>query len=134
MKQKTKVILFLIIIFLLSVTIITLEFIKNTPKSEDTSQPPIIGGDKDEYGCLIAAGYSWNETLHSCARQWEIKECTPESKTAQVCNEMYSATCGWFDSERIQCIKYPCAQTYSNSCFACADEKVKYITEGECPK
>jgi hypothetical protein len=31
----------------------------------------IIGGDKDEGGCLIAAGYSWCELKQKCLRTWE---------------------------------------------------------------
>ena len=54
-------------------------------------------------------------------------------KSAEVCPEYYSATCGWFN-QSIKCLKYPCAQTFSNPCFACADEKVEYYTSGECPK
>ena len=30
-----------------------------------------IGGDKDEHGCLIAAGYSWCESKQKCLRTWE---------------------------------------------------------------
>ncbi|MBN2517462.1 MAG: hypothetical protein JXB14_01315 [Candidatus Altiarchaeota archaeon] len=30
-----------------------------------------IGGDKDEHGCLIAAGYSWCEPKQKCLRTWE---------------------------------------------------------------
>ena len=60
--------------------------------------------------------------------------CTPKQKNAQVCSEIYAPVCGWFDSSRIQCIKYPCASTYSNSCFACQNLDVSYWTKGECPK
>ena len=31
----------------------------------------MIGGDRDRYGCLTAAGYSWNPVLGKCARPWE---------------------------------------------------------------
>lgn len=34
-----------------------------------------IGGDKDEHGCLIAAGYSWCEAKQKCLRIWE-ENCT----------------------------------------------------------
>ena len=34
-------------------------------------QNKIIGGDKDEHGCLIAAGYSWCEIKQKCLRVWE---------------------------------------------------------------
>ena len=49
------------------------------------------------------------------------------------CPTVYIPVCGWF-GKNIQCLKYPCAQTYSNQCFACVDDKVEYWTEGECPK
>ncbi len=35
-----------------------------------------LGGQKDEYGCLIAAGYSWNETIQTCVRSWLLKNRT----------------------------------------------------------
>lgn len=98
---------------------------------------PIIGGNTDEHGCLIAAGYSYNESLGGCVREWESEKqvyCTEESRTGDACIELYAPVCGWNNPEKIQCIKYPCAETYSNSCFACLDEKVEYYTEGECPK
>jgi len=60
--------------------------------------------------------------------------CQEESREGGYCIEVYQPVCGWVDSKKIQCIKYPCAQEYSNSCFACQDEKVEYWTEGECPK
>jgi len=31
------------------------------------------------------------------------------------------------------CFKAPCADTYSNSCVACLDEKVSYWIKGNCP-
>lgn len=33
--------------------------------------PKNIGGDRDEYGCLVAAGYSWCEEKQKCLREWE---------------------------------------------------------------
>ena len=49
------------------------------------------------------------------------------------CADVYMPVCGWFNSN-INCLKYPCASTYSNSCYACSDSKVDYWTNGECPK
>lgn len=40
----------------------------------EQSGEQLIGGDKDEYGCLIAAGYSWCEVKQKCLRSWE-EEC-----------------------------------------------------------
>ncbi len=146
-----------------------------------------IGGERDSNGCLGPAGYSWNETLQICLREWELKGedrqmiekfmpneqteygktlvkivpdegsgwitvwfdtlgrkrsvdlkinvdyiCTEESRNADACIEIYEPVCGYFDGEKIQCIKAPCANTYSNSCFACLDENVLYYKKGEC--
>jgi hypothetical protein len=38
-----------------------------------TSEQP-IGGERDEHGCLVAAGYSWNEEIQACTRDWELDE------------------------------------------------------------
>jgi hypothetical protein len=43
-----------------------------------TTTNPIIGGDKDEHGCLGPAGYSWCAVKNKCLRVWEEKcEITP---------------------------------------------------------
>jgi len=36
-----------------------------------TSTPPLIGGQKDEHGCLTGAGYSWCPSTGKCQRMWE---------------------------------------------------------------
>jgi len=51
----------------------------------------------------------------------------------EACTMEYMPVCGWY-SQDIQCIRYPCADTYGNKCAACADGKVAYYTDGECPK
>jgi len=50
----------------------------------------------------------------------------------ELCVQIYDPVCGWFDSTAA-CLKYPCAQTYSNSCEACRSRIVLYWTDGECP-
>ena len=35
---------------------------------------PIIGGETDEHGCLGAAGYTWNENVQACLREWELND------------------------------------------------------------
>jgi putative hemolysin len=59
--------------------------------------------------------------------------CKPEQRNVQACTMEYGPVCGWFDSS-INCLAYPCAQTASNPCMACADPKVEYYTGGECPE
>jgi len=52
--------------------------------NENINQP-LIGGQKDAHGCLIAAGYSWCESKQKCLRVWE-EECyeAQEAALAQV--------------------------------------------------
>ena len=59
--------------------------------------------------------------------------CSPQEREGDVCIQLFQPVCGWFNPERVQCIKYPCAQTFSNSCFSCQNSNVLYWTEGECP-
>jgi len=59
--------------------------------------------------------------------------CSTESISGDVCSEVAEPVCGWYN-ENINCIVYPCAQTYNNSCFACKDSQVVYWTDGSCPK
>jgi hypothetical protein len=35
------------------------------------AEEQLIGGETDEHGCLIAAGYSWCESKQECIRTWE---------------------------------------------------------------
>jgi len=58
--------------------------------------------------------------------------CSDE-RDGKFCIQLYAPVCGWYN-ESIKCIKYPCAETYNNGCFACIDEKVDYYTKGECPR
>lgn len=32
---------------------------------------PLLGGDRDEHGCIPSAGYVWCEKLQKCVRPWE---------------------------------------------------------------
>ena len=34
---------------------------------------PLLGGDRDEHGCIPSAGYIWCEKLQKCIRPWEEK-------------------------------------------------------------
>ncbi|MDR0860829.1 MAG: hypothetical protein LBO09_07870 [Candidatus Peribacteria bacterium] len=51
---------------------------------EDTENQ-LVGGDRDEHGCIGSAGYSWNEDAQECQRPWEQPEaativCTMDAK------------------------------------------------------
>jgi len=38
-----------------------------------TTEKP-IGGERDEHGCLGPAGYTWNQDVEACLRDWESNE------------------------------------------------------------
>jgi len=40
--------------------------------SREQESEVVIGGDRDEHGCLIAAGYSFNDNVGACVRQFEM--------------------------------------------------------------
>ncbi|MFH0862233.1 MAG: hypothetical protein V1875_04305 [Candidatus Altiarchaeota archaeon] len=81
----------------------------------------------DENGCGC-------EQVHPRPPEGKLRafECSLEQRKADFCTEEYAPVCGFSDPAKIQCIKYPCAQTYGNACAACRDENVAYYTIGEC--
>lgn len=62
---------------------------KATEKSDNTNaqktenQQTVVGGDKDEYGCIGSAGYSWCELKNKCLRIWE-EPCLPDEEVRAV--------------------------------------------------
>lgn len=57
----------------------TIDQPESIPPSESGEEnPELIGGERDEHGCLGPAGYSWCEKKQKCLRTWE-EEC-PESE------------------------------------------------------
>ncbi|MBU0756869.1 MAG: hypothetical protein KKF44_02290 [Nanoarchaeota archaeon] len=97
-----------------------------------------IGGDKDEYGCLTAAGYSWCVSSQKCIRAWEeecssdgenIHVCTEEESLNHACTMEYAPVCG----EIVLNMGEKVYQTFGNGCSACAAMKVTGYTQGECP-
>jgi hypothetical protein len=61
----------------------------------------LIGGTRDENGCLVPAGYSWNDTLRVCVREW-----SNESDKYQVTNFEQCQQAGYpvLDSQPFECI------------------------------
>lgn len=75
MKTKGRQIIMGVVLILLAVAIaIAINYYKNNPKN--------IGGQKDEHGCLIGAGYSFDEEVRACTRSWELDE--NQKKAAQI--------------------------------------------------
>jgi hypothetical protein len=102
------------------------------PKQDKTftEELPPIGGETDEYGCLIAAGYTWNQTKQKCVREWEEKlktYCTEEDRDSDMCIFLWDPVCA-------NAFELPIDKTItkSNGCVACQDEDVEYYIKGEC--
>lgn len=55
----------------------------------DTSKGPLVGGDRDEHGCIASAGYSWSALRNNCIRLFE--EGTRLEPAAAVKNKTISA-------------------------------------------
>jgi len=83
-----------------------------------TNSEELVGGDKDEHGCIGSAGYTWNETKQKCVREWEeeMKQdcialgCPSESIFAGSINsdKYYECNCRWAKSvneENLICFK-----------------------------
>ena len=62
MKKHTYAIIILIVVVLVASIIVV----------RNGQEPSPIGGERDEHGCLGPAGYTWNETLEVCLREWEV--------------------------------------------------------------
>ncbi len=75
MKQKIKflaigVILGLFVGFFIAYFLV----VSNAIAPENNLQNELIGGQRDNHGCLGPAGYSWDEELGVCARAWELDD------------------------------------------------------------
>ena len=114
MKKYTLLIIILVVVIIISLIIV----VRKGVRVDDD----LIGGDRDEHGCLGSAGYTWNETDQMCVREWTRKKCSPESRGPNLyCIQVYDPVCG-----------LPIKVTFSNSCAACLNNSVEYYVEGEC--
>ncbi|MFH2020466.1 MAG: hypothetical protein ABIJ34_03570 [archaeon] len=85
------------------------------------------------FACIGGKEPFFDDTGCGCRNLTTVeKPCAAETITD--CQGIYYPVCGWFDSGQIQCIKYPCAANFNNSCLACNNEYILYYTIGECPK
>ncbi|MFH1398687.1 MAG: Kazal-type serine protease inhibitor family protein [Candidatus Woesearchaeota archaeon] len=52
----------------------------------------IIGGQRDEHGCLGPAGYSWDAEISACIRSWELDESQKAAAKIAVSPLSYRVT------------------------------------------
>lgn len=88
--------------------------------------------------CVEGMKFFSDETGCGCELIKEKEEekvfCSNESRNVDACITLYDPVCGWNNPDKIKCIKFPCASTYSNSCNACKNSDVYYWTSGICPE
>jgi hypothetical protein len=87
MKNKKTVILAVSALIFLGIFFVVLLVIKKDSGSEITenkteTQEQIVGGDKDEHGCIGSAGYIFDEEIGGCIRDWELDE--NQKKAAKI--------------------------------------------------
>ncbi len=65
----------------------------------------------------------------------EQRECSPESRQAQMCTMIYAPVCAVVDTG-IRCVKAPCPSSrlvqFGNACSACKDKKTIGYYSGAC--
>ncbi len=88
-NQGHKVIKTIIVLIVLLAIVLVIRFVfqeslrKKNVDDNNVEQGQIIGGDKDEGGCLVGAGYSWCELKQKCLRTWE-EPCIDSGIQSQV--------------------------------------------------
>jgi hypothetical protein len=66
------------------------------------------------------------------AEEKSVSYCGPRSNEEVMCTEIYTPVCA---RVQVECVTTPCnpvPQTFSNSCFACANDRVVSYAEGAC--
>ena len=56
---------------------------QSVPVAEDPVGEELLGGDKDEYGCIGSAGYTWCEAKQTCLRTWETP-CVSDDQIDEI--------------------------------------------------
>lgn len=56
---------------------------ENASNDGPENESVLVGGDKDEHGCIGSAGYAWCEAKQKCLRSWE-EPCEAELNLSQA--------------------------------------------------
>lgn len=139
-RRPAATVAFAMIIVLAFITFLIFYAFDREKEVCDYSGEKYVGKSLDEcsrikFVCVAGTEYFSDDCGCGC-RPVETEKrnyCTNESRESDVCAQIYQPVCGWF-SEKIQCIKYPCAVDFGNSCEACGNEDVSYWTSGVCPE
>ncbi len=79
----------------------------------------LVGGDKDEHGCIGSAGYSWCENKQKCLRPWE-----------EACEESVSSVCKRENCHGLDIKCGPNAPDICTTLYSIGDKCLKYAECG----
>ena len=81
----------------------------------------LIGGDQDEHGCYLMAGYNWCESKQKCVRYWEegCGDCEVDSDCA-VFGKTGECNCGCYDKDMMP-------TSSEGECFCAAPTSCKCV-------
>lgn len=54
------------------------------PTRGPATATPVVGGDRDEHGCIGSAGYQWCQRSGRCERPWELAQAQGLANTAEA--------------------------------------------------
>ncbi|OGG50363.1 hypothetical protein A3C18_00650 [Candidatus Kaiserbacteria bacterium RIFCSPHIGHO2_02_FULL_54_11b] len=154
MQRSNKVFLGLTLVALaLIAAIFYLYPIDTTPSSPASSPaaagsaqfPPagelLIGGDRDEHGCIGSAGYQWCEARKECIRAWETYcTATPPKTVTFTCENSKSIKASFYigDDRFVDLelsdgrkMSIPHALSASGARYAKADESFIFWNKGD---
>jgi len=70
--MNKKIIGVIVVVIVILMVVVVWNYPKNDSSSKtETNEEELIGGDQDEHGCMLMAGYSWCEAEQKCLRPWE---------------------------------------------------------------
>jgi hypothetical protein len=105
--------------------------------TQSTPTPPDSGTTKANTGTTTSPTGVGSTGSTEPAVKREVCSDEEKKQTKEYCSQIVTiaddTTCGWYDSTAIKCA-YPCANEYSNRCYACIDPNVSYIIRGKCPR
>lgn len=82
--MKIIKILFVSLIALMLLSLGCINSIDTNNISNDNNTGELIGGQKDEQGCLGPAGFSYDANVGACVRSWELDETTKQAAKIAV--------------------------------------------------
>ncbi len=81
-KQTISVVIILVVLAVIFISFPSFFFMGGSSSVSEDNE--LIGGQRDERGCLEPAGYSWDEDLKVCLRSWEVTDLTDRAAVKAV--------------------------------------------------